>query len=299
LDAAELVTAIRTSAFLPTTDPVFTDARLRLEATEALHTIVERAVVNARSGYWLKKYTVTTVAGKTRYRVPHRSIAGTAEAIRLGDGTFEGDHKPPTYRWLGDHIEFAVAPDAGQTLTIEYYLRPSRLVETQTAGRITAIDAEATEPFVTVDSIPSRRLGASPGAITASDLGDIAKPNGWHELCVVGADIKDVSGNDITFVAGTDLSDVEIGDYVRAADETDWPCLPVDFHRTLADITAAQVLTSKGLNEKADSLRKQAGPALERLQDLLTPRVKNDPPAIVPSVGVLRSRGARYRSLPR
>lgn len=295
MDASELVTAIRTSAFLPTTDPVFTDARLRIEATDALHTIVERAVVNARSGYWLKKHTVTTEAGKTRYRVPHRSIAGTAEAIRLGDGTFEGDHKPPTYRWLGDYIEFAVAPDAGQTLTFEYYLRPSRIVATQAAGRIGSVSASG----VVVNILPNQQLasgGATP--LVVGDRVDIVKPNGWHEVVVANAEISSVFFTAIG-LAGVDLSDVEEGDYIRFADETDWPCLPTDFHRTLADITAAQVLTSKGLNEKADSLRKQAGPALERLQDLLTPRVKNDPPAIVPSVGVLRSRGARYRSLPR
>lgn len=299
MDATELVTAIRNSAFLPATDPVFTDAQLRLEATAALHTIVEQAVVNARSGYWLKTYAVTTTAGKTRYRVPHRSVAGTAEAIRLGDGTFAGDSKPPPYRWLGDHIEFATAPDAGQTLTFEYYLRPARIVTAQTAGLITGVNPSATAPTISVPVTPNRMLGTgAPTAIVSGNLLDIVKPNGWHEACLVNV-AGTLSPFTITFPAGTDLSDVEIGDYVRAADETDWPCLPDDFHRTLVDITAAQVLTSKSLHEKADALRKQAGPALKRLQDLLTPRVKNDPPAIVPSVGVLRSRGARYRSLPR
>jgi hypothetical protein len=222
--------------------------------------------------------------------VPYRSVAGVVEAITFG----ENEGRPPRYTWRGDHIEFAEEPSAGETLTFHYYLRPSKLVEAQTAGLITAVDT--TTRTVTVASMPVVR---ATGATLASGARmDVVKPNGWHELPVVNAVGTLTFGFFVSFPAGTDLSDVEVGDYLRTADETDWPCLPDDHHRTLADLAAISVLTSKNLEQKANALMKKCGPALERLQDLLNPRVKNDPPAIVPTVG-LRRRGHAYRDLPR
>jgi hypothetical protein len=278
---------------------VFTAARLNIEATDALHNIVERAVVNARGGYWLKRETVTTDGVRKRYRFPYRAIAGMAEAVRLGTGA-QNDSAIPSHRIFGDVVEFETAPSANQVLTWEYYLRPSRLVPIQTNGRITAIDTTAADPNVTVNVIPLRQLGSgAPANLATLGRADIVKPNGWHEVCLVNS-IVIIVGSVIHFAPNTDLTDVEIGDFVRSADETDWPCLPDDFHRTLADVTAVSVLTSKKLSPAAQALATKAGPSLERLQDLLTPRVKDEPPVVMASYSMLRrGRGAGSRSFPR
>src|SRR5688500_2435418 len=95
------------------------------------------------------------------------------------------DAPAPKHRFLGDLVEFETAPDAGRVLTFEYYLRPSRLVEPQTDGRITAIDTTLSAPSVTVNVIPDRMLGTgAPLPIASLGRVDIVRPTGWHEVVV-------------------------------------------------------------------------------------------------------------------
>lgn len=294
MDSGELLTAIRTTGFIPTADPVFTDARLRIELTDALHTLVERAVVNSRDGYWLKRHTETTTA-KTRYRMPHRAVAGVAASVKLGSSATTATKTTKRYRFFGDYLEFETATDVGQVLVIEYYLRPSRIVATQTAGAITAIDTSTLT--VTINAVPDRLLGSgAPNPISGLDIIplDIVKPNGWHECCVVSV-IGLVTGLNVAF-ASTDanlLQDVEVGDYVRAADESEWPCLPDDFHRMLANVTASNVLLAKKNFDGAGAIMQATAPVMERFQDLISPRVKDAPKAVFPKYGVLRRGGRR------
>lgn len=290
MNAEELIAAVRITAFLPTADPVFTAAQIRREATDVLHTVVQRAVVSARTtgaGYWLKRKTVTTASSATRYRIPYRAVGGTLEGVSLGASPNE--EKAPQYRLFGDVIVFDAAPSNGQSLHFDYHLRPSLICESQTAGRITDIDVDALT--VTVNSVPVNRVTAA--TVASGDTLDIVKPNGWHEVCVVNRTAT-LAGSVFTFESGTDLTDVEVGDYVRAADQTDWPCLPDDFHRTLADSTADSILISKNATDKAASVQQKADAAWARFRDIILPRVKNDPPAVVPTVGILRGRSRRF-----
>jgi hypothetical protein len=303
VDSDEMLTALRTTAYLPTTDPVFTDARLRVEITDAQHSIVERAVVNSGGDFWLKREKITTTAGKQRYRVPHRAVAGVIKAVRLGTG-LTTDPPAPRHRFFGDTVEFDVAPSAGQVLTFDYYIRPSRMVAPQTAGAITAIDVAT--GTVTINVVPNRLLGAgAPDPIGGLDIiaMDIVRPNGWHEVVVasrigivVGLDVQlaNTSRASEALTAGpADLSDVEVGDFVRAADESEWPCLPDDFHRMLANLSAANVLLAKKNYDGAGAIMQSAQPVMERLQDLLTPRNKTRPPVVKPTYGFLRRGGRR------
>lgn len=292
MDSGELLTAIRTTGFLPTADPVFTDARLRIEMTDALHTLVERAVVNARDGYWLKRHTETTTA-KTRYRMPYRAVAGVAASVKIGTTAATATKTTKRYRFFGDYLEFETATQAGQALVIEYYLRPSRLVVPQTTGVISAVSPSSSPPYVTIAGLPVRQLGSgAPATIATGERVDIVKPNGWHECCLVNV-VCTRNVFNYEFPAGTDLSDVEVGDYVRAADESEWPCLPDDFHRMLANVTASNVLLAKKNFDGAGAIMQATAPVMERFQDLISPRVKDAPKAVFPKYGVIRRGGRR------
>lgn len=299
MDSGELLTALRTTAFLPTADPVFDDARLRVELTDAQHTVVERAVLNSRGGYWLKRDVRTTDGTTTRYRIPYRALGGVLRDVKLGTSVAAAKSTTKRYQMFGDVLEFEQAPDANLTLVFEYYLRPSRFVEPQTDGRVTAIDNTSADPNVTLNAIPDRMLGSgAPAVISSLSRADIVKPNGWHEVCLVN-EIIIIIGSTIHFTPGTDLSDVEVGDFVRAADESEWPALPDDFHRMLADIAASNVLLSKKNTEGAGAIMQKVGPVAERFLDIITPRVKAQPPAVIPTVGILRRRSRNYGDLPR
>ena len=277
-----LITATRLSAQLSTSDDDYTDARLRQELTDTMQSVFGHAVIKAKAGAWLKKLSVTTAAGQTRYRIPHRAAVG------LGDSCTLNDSRPlPAYQIIGDEVVFDAAPSTGTTLEWVYYLRPSLLVEEQaSAGRVTAVSTSALT--VTVASVPTNRVTAS--AVVTGDTVDIVHANGWHELSVVNV-AATLSGSVFTFPAGTDLAAVEVGDFLRAADQTDWPCIPDDYHRALCDLAGARVLRSKGYEGKASALERQALLDVQRLADALQPRIKKEIEVIRPRFGVFgRSR---------
>lgn len=281
----DLVDAVRLAGRLNDGDTDFPDARIRQELTDAQHAVFGHAIVQARAGAWLKVQETTTEASRVRYRLPYRACAGVGETIQISDAI----GKP--YEIHGDQLVFETAPTAGSTLSFLYYARPSLLVEEQaSAGEVTAVDTAAYT--VTVDTaLPVNRVTAA--TIATGDRVDIVHSNGWHELSLVNTTCT-ISSLTLTFPTGTDLTDVEVGDFVRAADQTDWPCLPDDFHRPLANITAARIARMRGNFTRAEQLEKEFygpdgnGGDFGRFKDILVPRIKDSRDVCVPRFGIFR-----------
>lgn len=269
-------------------DTDYTDTRIRLELSNTLKDEFGPMVVNARdgagarTGYWMKQLATTTTSGRSHYRLPYRALAGVAEAIELSDAL------SANYQLLGDQIVFVSVPTVGSTLLVTYYIRPSTLVAEQTIGKVLSVDTAAGS--VIVNSLPLDRVTAA--TVLTGDKFDIVHPNGWHELAVANVTAT-IAGSTLTFASGTDLSDVEVGDYVREADQTDWPCLPEEFHSTLNLLTAANITLSKGdvgAVGKSAALRARAEKKMSDFANLLEPRIKDGRQVFVPTVGVLRGR---------
>lgn len=286
--------------------PDYTDAVLYDEMNTALHTTFEDVVASARSGYWCKPVFLTTANGRPKYRIPARAVVGglekveiamssTADYVPLPACTEEqaADYErnaanlgsPQAYVVRGDQIVILPTPNASLPLRLWYYIRPSRLVAPQSGalvtsrGRITSINTSTRVIIVDVLPLDQETVGNPPlsGNITPCD---IVHKDGWHELSMVNITISNYAGTTLT-VAGTEsMDEVELGDYLRFAEQTDWPCLPDDFHRMLADVTSAAVLVQLGLSDKAAQITELVGPAAVRFKDLITPRVKADPPTI-------------------
>lgn len=283
----------------------YSDDVLYDETDDCLMTKFERSVVSARSGYWCKPAVFTTVPGTSKYRIPPRAVtqglekveialSSTAQYVPLVATTEESaadyDRAPSTnqgnpeaYVVRGDQLVLLPTPSAALSLRVWYYVRPSRLVAPQSGpsvtqrGRVTGVNSAART--ITVDVVPfDQEVG--PGAITSANQRiDVIHPDGWHELALIGA-TQTLAGLIFT-VGGTDpLDEITIGDFVRAAEQTDWPALPDDFHRTLADLTSVQILIQLGLAEKAGQIGELAAGDTLRFVDLIAPRVKADPPTI-------------------
>lgn len=305
MDSSELVSWLRTDAFIGDASayPDQTDAVLRSELTHKLHSVFEDIVTKARSGYWLKEYITTTTSGRGRYRIPPRAVVGGLEKIEVAaaaggvyypldeispndvqnwEGAINGGNPGPplVFVSMGDQLELFPTPNAALPLRMSYYVRPSQLVEPQSGnnfvvrGRITAFNPVART--VTVNVIPFDQLAPAPGTMANGALVDVVHPDGWHELAMVNAP-STFTGTTITLGGADDMSDIAIGDYVRVADQTDWPCLPDDFHRCLADVAAIKVAVELGLREKNDELAQNVENDLVRFRSLLVPRVKSQP----------------------
>lgn len=273
----------------------------------------ERPVVNARSGYWLRSTTVTVTQGRASYRVPDRAAAGGLERVEIArDATSEfvsleeesGTDAPKwsgapstigiprRFELRGSQLTLLPAPDSSSyVLRFWFCVRPSQLVRPQSPtftetssvdsavplrGRINTVSNASGNKYVLVDSSkPYDMLKATPTEVSLFQRVDIIHPGGWYEPVLV--DVAHSSGGSLrfNFADDVDLSLVEVGDYVRVADQTDWPCIPADFHRLLADLASMTVLVQLHLIEKARAFGEKSSGDMDRFRDLLQPRVQN------------------------
>lgn len=304
MNQTELLAAIREAAFLPTTTADWTDSVLLRLANAQQQQVFERAIVKARQGYWLKQSIVSAVEGKASYRIPARACSGGLERVQisyLGTGEWrdldEVDeataamHELPSGQtgWVerfcvrGDNLVLLPTPNSvSMQLRIHYYLRPARIAAAQTTpatyGLITAVDTAART--ITVSAVPESvtTSGAKTAITSGSTPIDVVGASGWYEAQLVG-ESQTLSGAVFTCTGSGDMSTIEVGDYVRAADQTDWPALPADFHQALADATALKVL---GIRRQSNAeVERDLARALSMLGDLLDPRVQNSGRVIV------------------
>jgi hypothetical protein len=131
------------------------------------------------------------------------------------------------------------------------------------AGRITAINGNV----LTVNSVPA--------TITGNAVCDIIQPRDAFELALVDAPMTVDSPTQITVNPNFGLGRVEIGDYVRLADTSDWPQLPESFHPLLATLAAAIIADQRELDKRTERLAGKSGALMSKLEASLGPRVKS------------------------
>lgn len=294
MNSADLILALRMDAFInDVAFPDYDDARCLTELTNALHSTFERQVVTARCGYWLRHNVIATTVGRAKYRIPARACFGGLESVAIGatGGPYRkleevtethaqayeygagsvGD--PQKYVVRGDQVVLLPTPQAVYSVRMAYYLRPSRLTPAQTAGQITNVNP--TTRVLTIASAMPLDYTTTTGTalVTAQQRIDVVHPTGWCEAVVVNVP-QTFTGLNLT-VGGTDpIDEVEVGDYVRVANQSDWPAMPEDFHRLVADVAALKVMTELHMGSKAQILAPQVAADLERFNDTLTPRVR-------------------------
>lgn len=316
-----LIAALRRYAQLPDSDLDYTDEVLRLEMNDVLQAVFAPALFAARSGYLLKRFTFPTTAGTDVYPLPSRAMNGAVENVVCLDlSTNEqwglepieandafkyvqtSQDKPRFFQAIGSSIRLFPTPNAAYTLRMQYYLRPPRLMQFQTTGAITDISSGV----YTVASWPTNRdTGATVAAATSFDIvrGGIATPtaatpNGANTYEVVAANVfpDTFSSGGLTMTFETslasasyaDVSEVRVGDFVRVADQTDWPTMPHEFHSALAHAAASRILAETGRLQMAQAQASIAQADIDRMKDVIQPRVKGTPPVLVPQAHMLR-----------
>lgn len=285
----------------------YDDQVLLDEMNDRLRSVFSDAIISARSGYWL---TTIVYAGNVTYgsfRIPSRAAVGGLESVEyLLNGEYyhlrelsprevapwevtsnsTADGLPIGY-WLdGEKVNLVRAPQSGVTIRLRYYLRPSLLVTSQSStsggsfanrGLITAVNNTA--QTVTVNSLPYDESLSVPAVITTGATIDIVRPTGWFTPTVV-SQVCGITGTTVSlpYMTADDFNQsIRVGDYVRLAEQTDWPALPADFHRMLADATAANILREMDLASKAETVSTAASADFARFAKVIQPRVKSEP----------------------
>lgn len=309
-----MLVKLRLNTLLEDTAVDYTDAVLLTELNDSLTTKFQQLVLDADSGYWLQTTTANTTTGQAMYRIPPRSIglskveivgvnAANASYCRLPrtteghsdmfQTTVGGVGTPQCFVTRGDQIVLLPTPDnSGYTLRISYYIRPSKLTPSQNTvsgtdrGRVTNINVSTR--VITVNALPFDQSLTVPVAITSAlQQVDVVHPNGWQELALVGA-TQTISGLNVTVGGTDDLSEIQVGDYLRAADQTDWAPIPVDFHRCLVDVASVKVLIQQDNQRKAAGIASDVNADIGRFSTLISQRVKEEPVTVRANLPFLR-----------
>ncbi len=316
-----MLAAVRHAAGLPDNHPDYTDARVRVEINDTLQTVFARSVVNSRGGYWLHNEIQDLTADTNLYRIPVRALAGGLQRVEIrptasddfyalqevhsyeaGNYDTESSATPFGYYLLADHIRLVPTPSSSNAdIRFWYYIRPPKLVQEQITSLVydgTITNVNTTTRVCLMAKTPLDRDTGS--AITTSTTVDVVSSEAGHDLHLIGATMDTVTTDtSVTFASGTDMTRIRVGDVVRAADQSDWPMLPQEFHRTLADAAAAVILAGGiGALEKAGGLTGKVANDIERLEDILRPRIKDNVKKLRPRFGELRrgNRRGRWRT---
>lgn len=318
MNTADMIAQLRLNTLIEDDSDDYTDAVLLRELYHALCTKFQAAILDARRGYWLHYRDYQLAAGTASVRLPARNTSLARVQISNGssptDGMFirlpqtEEGHAELFERaasslgmpraWVnrGDRVQVMPAADStGYWLRVWYYTRPSQLVANQDGkngsterGRVTAVDTAART--VTVNQIPYDMSLSPLGTITSNNQKiDIVHPDGWHELALVDAPQTFAS---LTFtIGGTQTLDhVEVGDYLRAADQSEWPQIPDDFHRCIVDVASIKILVQRDFPGKANGFAQDVSSDLARFHALISNRVREEPRKIRAPLPSLRRR---------
>lgn len=322
-----LIAEVRRAAQLPDGFADYTDAIIRTELNTQLQRRFARVMVRARVGMLLKRYSQTLTSGTATYPLPGRAMHAGAECLSISLGTnswpleqieahqvwqYENmaTDRPRFYAMLGSSYRLYPTPNDAYTVLLQYYLRPSRIVEKQSTaaiGQILSVTGDENDSTLTLlvssmASVVDRNTGLQ---ITTSARVDIIRGNpenlaatyessdASYEVVAVGLP-WDNSGFDIVVggLGGRDLSEIRIGDYVRAADQSEWPSIPHEYHPALAWAVAAKICRDRGMANTAQALEADVSAALSDLADDIQPRVKSSAQSLVPRAHMLR--GGRF-----
>lgn len=316
----ELLDRLREKAVLGTAGawPDWPDARLLNILTERHQSLMGDEIVKSNAGYGQQDGYLTCTPGTDLYPMPDRSIGTTLiaawiqvpgqltwlplERVEVRDAYFydrgpTNTNTPTRFCVTDGFIELYPSPNAAFVIRYRFYLRPSQIVTSQSStlggdgvvrGLITAKNAGART--VTVNVLPFDQLLAAPAPITsANQLLDIVHPRGNFNLSMYSQP-QTIAGSVITLGGTDDMTRVQVGDFVRVAEQSDWPNnIDGAWHRMLADRSAMEVLGATGRAEDAATLAPTVSADLQRFRSAISPQVKSQP-TVIPLV-TMASRG--------
>lgn len=316
MNTTEMLAQLRLNCLLEDSAIDYPDTVLLREMSDALSTKFQDTIVGFRNGTWQASYyqPVTTGQARIRFDAPVTVVS----KIEIGNGSsanyddinfmrlplvseghsdlfeasYNGTGQPQAYVLRGNDIVLLPSPDSsGYVLRITYFRRPPRLFPSQNSlagtdrGRITAF---TTSPrTITVNALPFNMNQTTPAPIITGDRIDVIKPNGWFDSCLTNQNVT-ISGLVLTVGGTQPMRDLNIGDYVRAFGQSDWPMLPEDFHRTVVDVTTVKILVQRGYSQKATNFAGDVSADLQRFQSLYADRVREEPRIIRAPLSQLR-----------
>lgn len=254
----ELIKSVKRRANIPDSQAMITDEEILDFANEEMLLNLVPLVISKHEDYYTINQTIPTISNQYAYPIPYRALGNKIRELAYLDN----DRFVPLHRVSIDQItdsynqlnyasalRFYILNENvvidSQTQNIQFSelcfffdLRPNMLVLSEHVAVITAINSTTGE--ITVSSTPDD--------FSAGLKYDFVKLNSPHRVLnfdVVASNV-DIANNIFTFDP-TDLpSELQVGDHVCLANQTNLVNAPSELHVMLAQMVAARVLESIG-----------------------------------------------------
>lgn len=307
MNTTEMLEQLRLNTLLENTAVDYPDSVLLRELSDALTTKFQDMIVGFRNGTWQQQTYIGVATNQSTYRLQrHMTVLGKLEIgfgtisdvsninfarlnkvdeghADLFESSYNGLGQPQAYVLRGNDIVLLPTPDnSSYVLRVTYYRRPPRLMPSQnnvsgtSRGLVSSVDVA--NRTITVTAVPFDMSLASPVAMTGTVNFDVVKPSGWFDHSLSNG-IATISGNVFTVAvtSAATLRDVQVGDWVRAYGQSDWPMLPEDFHRCVVDVASTKVLVQRGYQQKAANFAGDVTADLARFDNLYSNRTREEP----------------------
>lgn len=281
---ATLVTNIQLLAHVPIGNSTFTAAEVIKLADRENQTSIMRQLLSIREGYY-RTATDYDYVESGEYDVPPLAIAGALDSIAIVNGPTRisvnlidpaeqvSTDYPSTsgYGYFIDGNTIKVKPASFDgSLRISYMRRPSSLVATSAAARISAIASNV----ISVTSLPS--------TITTGETVDACQDQPNFEM--LGSRlITGIAGTDITLA--TAVTGLAVGDWLALQNQTPVPQIPVEFRTLLEQRVVVKIYELQGYLDKMKAAQMKLTEIENDLFSLISPRTKSQTKIICPTNG--------------
>ena len=285
MNSTELIAFAREQATVANESTEWDSTKFLELLNQARVEIFEPIIAACTAGYWTRTLIRTLGAGNDKVRLPPRCSAFLHVDIRRNTDPWvvlqealeseqqawerESQDCPVAYIIRGTTMHLIPAPvDGSYTIRVKFVIRPSVLVTPQAAGLITDIDTNTR--IITVNSMPVDRVS---GVTLAGTLNvDVVEPIDNYELSLFNAQATVLTGTTIQIANGYALNGIQQGDYLRAANQSDWPQLPEPFHTSLGSAAAILPCVQRDMYERVAELKNEVASSANRLAAHIKPR---------------------------
>lgn len=246
-------------------------------------------LITTRSEHFVWEATQSITSGTAEYDIPYRAMGMVLRDMFLTDSNgndtdisyldpedreLRASTGGPQLQWYFRWNKIVLMPsptNSNDSLKIPYLIRPGKLVDTDEAMQITAIDTGTNT--VTGSAVPSD--------FTDGANYDFVKGSGSHEYLAI--DQASSSSTATTVVFSSLPTGLAVGDWLCQKEQSAVPMLPREWSSVLAHATAYEILEAQG-DAKASKALERYQRKLKSVLGLAEPRVQGEPAIVMTNV---------------
>jgi len=261
-----LLTSAKINSFAPISQTTFQDSDLIVIANEELLSKMVSDIMSVREDFFLSSKTTSIVGGVAFYGVPKGAIGNVLKMVTFQDAggsqrilnridieeskKYSGSTGEPSEYYLsGDEIVLCPTPSTSSgSIVFSYFRKPSKLIETSSCAKITAVSSAGGTTTFTVDTDLSASLSAG------SEVDILSGSNPYllwaDEVAITAITTTTIAVATTGVVNAASVVEPQVGDYICPTSYANIPMIPDEFHPVLSQMVAVRMIASLGDIEK-------------------------------------------------